>query len=389
MVAYCTLSWAGAFFHLILFAFLRRDVQAGLELSPSALGWIDGLTFAAAALGGIVLGRAADRGARRAVIAMTPVIPAIGAVLLASADSLEAVVIARVLAGFGVGGGWGVGHAIIADLYDGRARLRAAAVLQTGGPLGVIAAAALACLFIPDGDDGWRRVVAWSAATAAIALFDPIGMRGAAAVARPARPREPSLLRSAGRPALFLLALLALQMTAYWCTFGWLPGYLRSAGASRSAIGWMQIATGATQALADLLFGVVAPRLGVRRLFVACNLAFAAGVLALAFAFGVVADHPAALVATVAAIGLGSGAWAAYGPLYARHVAADIRASVSATSYHVARATQLVVQPAAAALCATSGAPAAPLFLAAVAATSAAFLIRAVRDPMMSGPSPS
>ena len=54
-ILYCLLSWAGAFYHLILFAFLKRDLQPAIGLSSPAIGWIDGVTFASAALGGFVL----------------------------------------------------------------------------------------------------------------------------------------------------------------------------------------------------------------------------------------------------------------------------------------------------------------------------------------------
>ena len=356
-ILYCLLSWAGAFYHLILFTFLKRDVQQALRLSDVTVGWIDGLTFAAAALGGLVLGRAADLGARRLVLALAPAIPALGSWLLASADGAPAVIAARVVVGFGVGGGWGVGHAVIAGLYEGRERLRAAAILQTGGPVGVIAAALAGCVLIPVTADGWRTVLAWSAITAVIALLDPWAMRG-----RPGRIRAQTagLVRSEppswSGPALRIFLLLVLQMTAYWCTFAWLPTHLIGQGAARRTVGWMQMATGGAQGFADLVFGWLSPMVGVRRLFALCNVAFGIGVIALAAAFPAISASPLALTATICAVGLGSGSWAAFGPLFAEHVAAAIRSSVSSLSYHLARASQLVVHPAVAALgAATAG----------------------------------
>jgi MFS family permease len=374
-IAYCLLSWAGAFYHLILFAFLKRDVQRSLSLSDTTIGWIDGATFAAAALGGFLLGRAADLGARRLVVALTPALPALGSWLTASADGAPLVILGRLAVGFGVGGGWGVGHAIIADLYEGRKRLRAAAILQTGGPIGVMCAAVAGCMLIPGAAEGWRSVLAWSAWTAAFAILDPWGMRGvpprAAApdFAEPARegPHAAAVRASVSR----LFVLLVLQMTAYWCTFAWLPSHLIGLGAARSTVGWMQLATGATQALADLGFGGLSPRVGVRRLFAACNLAFGLGVVALAIAFTTIAAHPVVLTVTIAAVGLGSGSWAAFGPLYAEHVPSRIRGRISSFSYHLARSSQLLVQPAVA----TLGAPAA-LLVAALAAWAGAGLIQ-------------
>jgi MFS family permease len=378
VIAYALLSWAGAFYHLILFSFLKRDVERSLDVAPAAIAWIDGFTFAAAAIGGLLLGRAADKGARRAVLALTPAVPALGAWLAAHADGTALLATGRVLVGLGVGGGWGVGHAVIAETYDGAKRLRASAILQTGGPLAVVVAAFAGCILVPPGPDGWRDVFAWSAVTAAIGLLDPWAARGRIA---PGAARDPAAPGGAaagpgpfGRPAALIFALLALQMTAYWCTFGWLPSHLSLQGASRAAIGQIQMATGATQGVADLLFGWLSPRVGLRRLFSACNAAFGAGVLALALSFRAIAQSPVALAATVCAVGLGSGSWAAFGPLYARHVPAGVRSSVASTSYHLARAVQLLVQPLVVGM-AAGGSHAGALAAAAVASWGGAALI--------------
>jgi MFS family permease len=379
-IVYGLLSWAGAFYHLILFAFLKRDVQGALGLSHEALLWIDGFTFASAAVGGLVLGRAADLGARRLVLALAPVIPAGGSLWLAEADGVAAVFAARIVVGFGVGGGWGVGHAVLADLYEGRKRLRAAAILQTGGPIGVVAAALAGCVLVPPGAGGWRSVLVWSTATAAIALLDPWAMRGVpSGRARPAptaaiAPRPP--IPSA---AYRIFVLLVLQMTAYWCTFAWLPSHLLSQGASRAAVGWIQVGTGLTQGIADLLFGWLSPRAGVRRLFALCNVAFGLGVLALAAAFPAISASPLALAVTVAAVGLGSGSWAAFGPLFAEHVPAPIRSSVSSTSYHLARASQLPVNALVNFLGSSTSSQMPSLVLGALAAWCGAAAIRGLR----------
>jgi MFS family permease len=449
-ILYCLLSWAGAFYHLILFSFLKRDIQAGLGISPATMGWIDGVTFAAAALGGLVLGRAADLGARRFVLALAPVLPAAGSLWLSHADGIGAAFAARIVVGFGVGAGWGVGHAVIAGLYEGSKRLRAAAILQTGGPVGVIAAALAGCVLIPGDADGWRTVLVWSSLTAAIALLDPwamgrlsprppvsaapgppvidavsspkdaacrtagfsrldserdrgrrggrdlpasVGPQWGSSVpphVGPAKAGGPGQsasstgpVQSAARPPLpsaayGIFGLLVLQMTAYWCTFAWLPSHLLGQGASRSTVGWIQVATGVTQGFADLLFGWLSPRVGVRRLFALCNVAFGAGVIAFAAAFPAISSNAVALAATVAAIGLGSGSWAAFGPLFAEHVPASIRGSVSSTAYHLARASQLVVHPLVLALGTSAASQAPSLLLAASAAWIGAAAIRAL-----------
>ena len=69
------------------------------------------------------------------------------------------------------------------------------------------------------------------------------------------------------------------------------------------------MAIGLTQGIADLGFGWLSPKVGLRRLFAACNAFFGLGVVALAVAFPSISGSAIALTATVCAVGLGSGVW--------------------------------------------------------------------------------
>ena len=315
---------------------------------PPSMGWIDGVTFAAAALGGLVLGRAADLGARRLVLALAPVLPAAGSLWLSHADGVGAAFAARIVVGFGVGAGWGVGHAVIAGLYEGSKRLRAAAILQTGGPVGVIAAALAGAVLIPAGADGWRTVLAWSVHhrgdRAARSLGDGPARSGrrtagswTAGFSRPGvRPPPPSAplrrlrhLRPPRSPDDRVLVHVRVapeppsRPGRRACDRGLDPdrdrGRRRGSPISSSDGSLRASACDASSRSATSLSAPGSspspPR--SRRS----------------------PRTPLALTATVAAIGLGSGSWAAFGPLFAEHIPASIRGSVSSTSYHLARAS--------------------------------------------------
>ena len=119
----------------------------------------------------------------------------------------------------------------------------------------------------------------------------------------------------------------------------------------------------------DLLFPALARRIGVKPAFVGASLAFGAGVALTPQIADLALRAPAAHLAFVAT-GLAAGLWSAFGPFYAAHVAPAVRGQVASTSYQLARAGQLAMQPmvpllrdaggfaavfAAAALCSASG----------------------------------
>src|SRR5712671_4032294 len=126
VLLFCWLGWVFDFYDLMLFAFVKGDVAQELKLGlGSTIAWIDGLTLLASAVGGYVFGRLADRVGRRQAMVTCILCYALGAFATGLAAGHGSLLLARMLTGFGTGGEWGIGHAVVAETFSGRARDRA------------------------------------------------------------------------------------------------------------------------------------------------------------------------------------------------------------------------------------------------------------------------
>ena len=134
---FCWLGWAFDFFDLILFAFVKVDVQHDLQLDLAAIAWIDGWTLGASAVGGFAFGHIADRLGRRPALSASILVYSAGALATGLADGFGSLLAARIVTGIGVGGEWGVGHAAVAEAYPESQRSRAAGLLQAATPFGM------------------------------------------------------------------------------------------------------------------------------------------------------------------------------------------------------------------------------------------------------------
>lgn len=345
VLVFCWLGWVFDFYDLILFAFVKGQVGDELGLAvEGALAWIDGVTLLATAVGGFALGRFADRRGRRPAMVLGIVLFSTGTAATAFVSGPWSLLGARALTGFGVGGEWGIAHAVVAETFAGRGRLRAAGLLQAGAPVAMALAAVVGCLVAPA--IGWRACFLLSAATGSLAAFARVLLP---AIAEPVRPRAD--LRALWRPPLSaasrgMFVLLVLHMTGFWCTYAWLPvALMRELRVPPAEVAWFQLQVNAVHVLADLGYPLVAERLGRRRTFRLTCVLFAFGLGLLAVAFGWAARDWRTFGVAAAAVGLGAGTWSAFGPMFAANFPEGLRATAGSSFYNLARGVQLLTQP--------------------------------------------
>jgi MFS family permease len=380
VLLFCWLGWVFDFHDLILFSFVKRSVAADLVLGDDAIAWIEGAGLFASALGAVLFGRVADRiGRRRAMTASIAVYSA-GALLTAAAGDGWLLLAARALTGLGVGGEWGIGHAVVAETFAGRDRDRAHGLLQAGSPI-AMALAAVTGLFVAP-HVGWRWVFAASALPAALVF--------AARWAMPGPDRAPvptahgsglrALLAPRHRRAtLVLFAILLLHMTGFWCVYAELPAALmRDLHVSPTAAGTFQLAVNGVHVAADVAFGWLAARAGRRRMFVLFCAWFALAQLLLAWFWGDLARDFVTFTAAAAAMGVGAGTWSCFGALFGVHYPPALRATAASLLYSVARGAQLFAKPLLAALAAAFGGMQPALWVGAGCALGSALLLRAL-----------
>lgn len=331
-----------SFLALILVAQVQPALRLELGIGVDRMALINGGTFLAAAVGGFLAGRLLDRGRRDLALLLGALLPAAGLGLAAYATGESTFAACRWLTGLGVGGGWGVAHASVAAAVPEGRRLLAAGFVQAAAPLGNVAAVLLGIGL--DRGLGWRGVLGLGAALGLFGLLLPRLFRDAPEPA----PRSPEAVATPSggrRAAIVLFAMLALHMGAFWLFYAWIPEWLeRDAGRPRDFVRTVQLSLCAGFLGGDLLFPALARRIGVKPAFVGASLAFGAGVALTPQIADLALQSPAAHLAFVAT-GLAAGLWSAFGPFYAAHVSPAVRGQVASTSYQLARAGQLAMQP--------------------------------------------
>jgi MFS family permease len=355
--AILTLAWAGwlfDFYDLMLFSFLVVPMRRDLGLDDAGLSWLLGVSLGATALGGCLFGWLADRYGRKPVLSATILTYSMGTLLCGLAPGFGALLACRVLTGLGVGGEWATGQTLVGETFPAPLRARFAAVMQTGAPIGVGLAAIVGGFVEPH--LGWRLCFIASAAPAlmvvAIRRTMPesdvwVASRRAGAGAGAGAPR--SLLGALSSDAtirrLFALGLvLAItDMSAYWFTYLWMPKYLYdNLGFSMARSGAWILVTQAGGLLGYLSFGAVADWKGRRWAYTVYSLVWAVGLLSVTLAWSAIAATPAVALACMFAVGVGTGNFSGYGPIFAELFPTAIRNTAMGAVYNLARGIQLV-----------------------------------------------
>ncbi|HEV2570916.1 MAG TPA: MFS transporter [Beijerinckiaceae bacterium] len=130
-------------------------------------GYIIALKLFCWGLGGIAFGVAADRIGRTKTMVITILIYAIFTGLSGLAQTWHQLAILQAIAGFGIGGEWAAGAALVAETWPEKHRARAMQIMQMAFAFGFFAAA-LDNLIL--GQFSWRWVIAMGAVPALIAL---------------------------------------------------------------------------------------------------------------------------------------------------------------------------------------------------------------------------
>jgi len=350
VLLFCWLGWVFDFYDLILFAFTKPTVarELGLDLY-GAVAWIEGWSLLATAVGGLLAGRIADRIGRRQGMVFSIVLFSLGALLTGCATGFWSLLTARVIVGLGVGGEWGIGHAVVAETWRGRQRDLVHGILQAGSPVAMALAAAVACFIAPLPDVGWRAVFLASAALAVLALLARWAMPGPDRAVQQSVPMPVRLLFAPAhrRTSIVMLAVLTLHMAGFWSVYAELPAALqRMHGIALADVGWFQIKVNSVHVFADVLFGFLAARLGRIRVFVAFCLVFALGHWLVLFSLDSITADFSTFTLAIAAMGLGAGTWSCFGALFGEYYPVALRATAAATFYALARGLQLPIKPA-------------------------------------------
>lgn len=349
------MSWVGwvfDFYDLILFSFLLIPIGQELQLSNIMLSYILGASLAATAVGGVIFGILSDKYGRRSVLQWTILTYSIGTFLCGLASSLELLLLFRIITGLGVGGEWATGQTYIGETFPPRMRGRYGAFMQTGAPVGIVLASLIGGFIAPS--IGWRACFFISILPALLVVFirkrlpesDLWLQRRTLAPERPgidARANTFFLLFSRTHRKMFLLSLVLaiFDMSAYWFTYTWLPGYLhqqRAFSLPKSAV-WMLV-TQAGGLLGYLTFGFVADRFGRRPAYSAYSVVMALGLVMITLMWESVVIYPPLILSFMFLVGFGTGMFSGYGPLFAEIFPTEVRNTAMGSAFNLARGVQ-------------------------------------------------
>ena len=352
------MSWAGwvfDFYDLILFSFLLIPIGKELHLSNVGLSYVLGASLAATSIGGVIFGILSDRFGRKSVLQWTILTYSIGTFLCGFAPSLEVLLIFRIITGLGVGGEWATGQTYVGESFPPKVRGRYGAVMQTGAPFGIVLASLVGGFVAPE--IGWRMSFFLSILPALLVVFirkklpesdvwlerKRLIQEGKIETIVSERRSKFLQLFSPTHRTMFIksLILATFDMSAYWFTYSWLPGYLhqqRQFTTAKSAI-WMLI-TQAGGLIGYLTFGLIADKFGRRPAYSIYSFIMAVGLVMITLMWDVVVVCASLALVFMFLVGFGTGMFSGYGPLFAELFPTSIRNTAMGSAFNLARGVQ-------------------------------------------------
>src|SRR5215813_11829332 len=151
-----SLGWMLDSMDVMLYAFVVPNVRADLHLTAAGAGIIMSATLVCAAIGGILFGVFADRFGRTRALIASILVYCVCTGLCGLVQSAVQLAICRMLLGFGMGGEWAAGAALVAETWPDQHRGKALAFMQSSWAIGYALAAAIVAVVMPH--FGWRGV---------------------------------------------------------------------------------------------------------------------------------------------------------------------------------------------------------------------------------------
>jgi MFS family permease len=254
---------------IILLSLALPAIREDLQLSAGQGGLLATATLLGIGLSSVLAGYLSDNfGRKTALIASLATFGAFTAAL-AVVPNFELFLLLRFVAGFGLGGVWGVVSAYVVETWPSESRGRAAAFVLSSFPIGGVAAAVLSGVFLPD----WRLMFLVAGAGVVLPLlvvipFFPESTAWAAARAADAggRVSVTEIFAPAVRWRTIVATLVAgLALTGWWGGSTWLPTYLATdRGIPTATVAVFMTVLNLGMFVGYNVFGLIADRIGRR-----------------------------------------------------------------------------------------------------------------------------
>jgi MFS family permease len=378
------LGWMLDSFDVMLYALVLASMMHDLHIAPTTAGWLGSVALLSGAAGGIAFGVIADRFGRTRALMASVLIYSVATAACGFAQSIWQLAVFRVILGFGMGGEWASGAALVSETWPDRHRGKALGLMQSAWAIGYAAAAIVTWLVLPRG--GWRAVFFVGILPALLTIWirrsveepqiwqETQRAAATAAAAGATRVTPGATIAKVFAPSLrrFTIALMLMNsctLFAWWGFNLWIPAYL-SLPATEGGIGLSTAAmSGFVVAMqVGMWFGYVSDVIGRRRTYVVYLVTAAA----LMCAYGLVREPYVLLALGPFVAFFATGHFSGLGTVTAEIYATDIRATAQGLTYNVGRIASAIAPFAVGTFARTHG------YGAALSVASSAFLLAAV-----------
>ena len=339
-----SLGWMLDSMDVQLYALILLEVMQDLDMDKGTGGALASLTLLSSAAGGVLFGVLADRIGRTKALMLSILIYSVFTFACGLSQTVFQLAVFRVLLGFGMGGEWASGAALVAETWPAKHRGKAMGIMQSSWAVGFAAAAGVTALILPT--LGWRAVFFVGILPAFMTLWirrsvaEPeiwVQSRQQADVVEPISIWtifSPPYLRN----TLLITFMNAGTMFAWWGLFTWVPTFLKlppeEGGAGLGSVWpvWIIVLT-VGQFVGYVSFGFIADSLGRRKAYLLYLLVAAA----LVPIYGSTRNPTALLVLGPFLAFFGTGYFSGFGVISAELFPTRIRATAQGLTYNIGR----------------------------------------------------
>lgn len=344
-LAAASFGWMLDSFDVMLYALVVASLILDLGLSKQTAGVLGSITLLSAAVGGLAFGAIADRYGRIRALIYSVLIYAIFTAACGFARNIIELAIFRMLLGFGMGGEWASGAALVAETWSDKDRGKALGIMQSSWAIGYGFAALVAGLVLPW--KGWRAVFFVGILPAFFTLAIRRGVaepevwkRAASMPFTGAKNGFRRILQSDLRAVTIAVTCMnACTLFAWWGFNIWVPAYL-SLPRSRGGVGLSVHAMSGTVIvmqvgmwLGYVSFGFLSDTFGRKR----CYITYLFMAAFLMFAYGRIHTPWLLVVLGPLLAFFGTGYFSGFATVTAELYETRIRATAQGFTYNVGR----------------------------------------------------
>jgi len=374
-----SLGWMLDAFDVMLYAMVVAALIDDLGLTKTQAGLLGSITLLAGAAGGFLFGVVADRYGRTRALMGSVLLYSIFTALCGVAQNVWQLAIFRTFLGFGMGGEWASGAALVSETWPAEHRGKAFGFMQSSWAIGYAAAALVTAIVLPRW--GWRAVFFVGVLPALLTVWvqrrveepamwrdrrrfansrgaDRQGARGRSATRQPNVPTLSTMFRGGmARVTIAVTAMNACTLFGWWGLNAWIPAYLSlpvtqgGIGLSAAAMAGLVVAMQVGMWFGYVSFGFIGDLVGRKRAYVVYLLA-ASVLLPL---YGAIRTPLVLLALGPLVAFFGTGYFSGFGALTAELYPTAIRATAQGLTYNTGRIASAAAPYIVGSLATTSG----------------------------------